>query len=144
MTGIVPAKVSGNPESLASKRVMVFDDDEFVRHLVTTVLSRYLGLEVFEARSGGEAIAAALTGRYDGAIIDLVGQQPGGKAIRTIRTMLPEFPMIGMAAQASDGITRMARQLGITKVLYKPFKMTALIDEVTEVFGSVKGTSSQA
>jgi CheY-like chemotaxis protein len=130
------AKLSSR-EWLSGKRILVVDEDEFVRDLITKVLTRYLGLEVFAASSGGEAIAAALSGRYDGAIIDLIMPHTSGiKVIQTIRTMLPDFPMIGMAANVSENTLCTIRRFGITKVLGKPFKMTALIEGITEILGA--------
>jgi DNA-binding response OmpR family regulator len=137
MMDAMPVISSSIAEKLSLKKILVIDEDEFVCDLITRVLTRYLGCEVFGVRDGGEGIAAALTGRYDGAIVDLLLQKTSGqKIIRAIRTMLPSFPIIAMATLASEELTHSVRQLGITTILYKPFKITALIEGVTEVFGA--------
>lgn len=124
-------------EWLSGKRILVVDEDEFVRDLITKVLTKYLGLEVFSASSSGEAIAAALSGKYDGAIIDLVMSHTSGtKVIQTIKTMLPGFPIIAMAASVSENMLCSIRRFGITRVLGKPFKMTALIEGITEILSA--------
>jgi len=134
-----PSKINGIIEGLANKRVLVVDDDEFVCELVAKVLTRYLGMEVYKANDGSEAIAAALTGRYDCALIDLVLPKTSGhKAIRTIRTMMPNFPIIAMTGQGPDEAIRSMRRLGITRVMQKPFKLVALIEEVTNILSGGK------
>jgi two-component system, OmpR family, response regulator len=138
---IEPESAFSGSNGLATKKILVISDDEFVGDLITKVLTRYLGLEVFLAGDGSEGIAAALTGRYNGAIIDLMMQGTSGrKVIATIKTMLPEFPIIGMTSETNISG---ARQLGITTILSKPFKMTALIEGVTEVFGAENILSPQ-
>jgi CheY-like chemotaxis protein len=129
---------------LVNKRILVVDDDEFVCDLVSKVLTKYLSMEVYTANNGSDAIAAALTGRYDAALIDLILPRTSGrKVIRTIKTMLPEFPIIVMSAQAPEDVTKAIRRLGITVVLQKPFKLMALIQSITEIFGSGKALPAQ-
>ena len=135
----VPSISNSFSEGLARKRVLVVDDDEFVCDLVSKVLTRYLGMEVYKANDGSEAIAAALTGKYDGALIDLILPNTSGyKVIKTIKTMLPDFPIIVMTGQAPDEIVKSIRKIGITKVLQKPFKLMLLIEEIAELFSDDK------
>lgn len=134
-----PSNENALTEGLAKKRVLVVDDDEFVCELVAKVLTRYLGMEVYKASDGSEAIAAALTGRYDCALIDLILPKTSGhKAIRTIKTMLPNFPIIAMTGQGPEEAVRSMRRLGITRVLQKPFKLITLIEEVTNILSGGK------
>ena len=129
-----PLKSEVSIEGLANKKVLVVDDDEFVCELVAKVLTRYLGMEVYKANDGSEAIAAALTGRYDCALIDLVLPKTSGhKVIRTIKTMQPNFPIIAMTGQGNEDTARTMRRLGISRVLQKPFKLMTLIEEVTNI-----------
>jgi CheY-like chemotaxis protein len=134
-----PSKAIAFVEGLANKKVLVVDDDEFVCELVSKVLTRYLGMEVCKANDGSEAIAAALTGRYDCALIDLVLPKTSGhKAIRTIKTMLPNFPIIAMTGQSPEETIQSMRRLGVTRVLQKPFKLMSLIEEVTDILSGGK------
>jgi DNA-binding response OmpR family regulator len=139
MNSTNPSKSSVFIEGLANKRVLVVDDDEFVCELVAKVLTRYLGMEVYKASDGSEGIAAALTGRYDCALIDLVLPKTSGqKVIRTIRTMQPNFPIIVMTGQGMEEVVRSVRRLGISRVLQKPFKLVTLIEEVTNILSGGK------
>jgi CheY-like chemotaxis protein len=134
-----PSKSAVFVEGLANKRVLVVDDDEFVCELVAKVLTRYLGMEVYKANDGSEAIAAALTGRYDCALIDLILPKTSGhKVIRTIKTMQPNFPIIAMTGQGLEEAVRSMRRLGISRVLQKPFKLMTLIEEVTNILSGGK------
>jgi CheY-like chemotaxis protein len=131
-------------EGLANKRILVVDDDEFVCELVAKVLTRYLGMEVYKANDGSEAIAAALTGRYDCALIDLVLPKTSGhKAIRTIKTMQPNFPIIAMTGQSLEETVHSMRRLGITRVLQKPFKLMTLIEEVANILSGGKSLPAE-
>jgi CheY-like chemotaxis protein len=124
-------------EGLSGKKVLVVDEDDFVRDLITKILTRYLGLEVFLARSGSEAISAALTGQYDVAIIDLAMPHTSGvKIIQTIKTTMPDFPIIAMASCVDGSAINSVRRFGINEVLPKPFKMTALIEGITEILNN--------
>ena len=126
----------------SKKRILVVDDEEFVCNLITKVLSRHLGLEVETARDGGAAIAATLAGRYDGAIINLVLPRTSGlEAIRTIKTMLPRFPIIAMSTAVSGRSLKSIEKFGVTAILFKPFKMADLIDKVNGIWGADKRVS---
>jgi len=139
MSQPTPAVSNSLLEGLAKKRVLVVDDDEFVCDLVSKVLTRYLGMEVYKANDGSEAIAAALTGRYDCALIDLIlPNTSGSKVIKTIKTMLPDFPIIVMTGRAPDEVVKTIRKLGVTRVLQKPFKLMVLIEEIAEIFSGGK------
>jgi CheY-like chemotaxis protein len=136
-----PLKAKG----FAGKRILVVDDNELVSEMISKILAKYLDLEVFKIKGGSQAIAAALTGRYDGAIIDLTLRgTSGSKVIRTIKTMLPAFPIMAMCAYPSDDLIAPLRRHGISRILYKPFKMTSLIDEITEILGVEKTVSTQS
>jgi CheY-like chemotaxis protein len=139
-----PSRQDSQAERFAGKKILVVDDNELVCDMISKVLAKYLDLEVCKIRGGSQAIAAALTGRYDGAIIDLNLQSiSGSKVIRTIKTMLPKFPILTMCAHPSDEQLNTLERHGITRVIHKPFKMTTLIDEITEILGTEKSVSAQ-
>ncbi len=123
---------------LKSRKILVVDDEEFVCNLVSTILEKYLGFEVSKAKNGSEAIAGALTGGYDAAIIDLsMPNTSGMKAIKTIKTMCPNFPIIAMSGKTLDfRPSEIEKELGCERFLQKPFKISSLILEITSLFDS--------
>jgi DNA-binding NtrC family response regulator len=126
-------------DGFTGKKILVVDDNEYVCEMISKTLEKYMGLEVIKINCGSQAIAAALTGRYDAAIIDLTLQgSSGSKIARTIKTMLPALPVLAMCAQPADEMLSSLRRYGITRILQKPFKMTILIDEIVEMLGVKK------
>ena len=139
-----------NPEDLISeatftgKRILVVDDNKFVSEMISKVLAKYMKIEAVPARSGSQAIAAALTSHYDGAIIDLaLKNASGGRIIRTIKTMLPSFPILAMSVRPTADADKSLGQYGAVRILHKPFKITTLIDELTLMLRADKTLSAR-
>ncbi|HBC46872.1 MAG TPA: hypothetical protein DEO84_12465 [candidate division Zixibacteria bacterium] len=132
-------------DGFTGKKILVVDDNELVCEMIAKILMKYLGLEVIKVKGGNQTITAALTGRYNGAIIDLAMQgTSSSKIIRTIRTMLPEFPILAMYSRPNEEQVATLTQNEVTRVIQKPFKMTTLIDEITEILGTDKIISVQS
>jgi CheY-like chemotaxis protein len=145
MIGPVTQASKSAQDAIADKkrRILVADEDEFVSSLISKVLSRYMGLEVVKVRDGSEAIAVALAGNYDAAIIGMVLPQTSGlKVIRTIKTMRPEFPIIATSTEASEKSLKSIERFGVTAVLTKPFKMAELIQKVKCALSANEKTSA--
>ncbi len=133
-----------NGETFPGKRILVVDDNKFVCELISKALSRYLDIEAVPAKSGSQAIAAALTSHYDGAIIDLsLKNASGSKIIRTIKTMLPSFPILAMTIHPTGDTTRSLGQYGVIRVLPKPFKIESLINELKIMLKADKTMSAR-
>lgn len=127
------------------KRILVADNDPFVANLIDKVLSLYLGLDIIKARNGSDAITEALTGAFDAAIIDVVSPKGAGvKTICTIKTMMPEFPILVMAEDDSEAGFRNLKRLGAADILIKPFKMSELIEKVNQLWKFEKMLSVQS
>jgi len=124
-------------EGAAEKRILVISADNFACEVIRKVLARHFEIDVASVGSGGDAIAEALTGKYSGAIIDhyLPGTS-SRKIIKTIKTMLPGFPMMMMTSDFSEETLRAFQNLGIPDIIHKPFKMHALIDGITALIGA--------
>jgi DNA-binding response OmpR family regulator len=136
-----PPKTDG----FMGKKILVVDDNELVCEMIAKILMKYLDLEVFKIKGGNQAITAALTGRYNGAIIDLALEgTSSSKVIRTIRTMLPGFPILAMCSHPTEDQMATLSKHGISRIIHKPFKMITLIDEITEILGADKPISVQS
>jgi DNA-binding NtrC family response regulator len=120
----------------SGKKILVVDDNVFLGRMISKALSKYLNIGVFKAENSGQAIAAALTGGYHGAIIDLaLNGASSMRIVRTIKTMLPEFPIAVMYDHPADDMMAGLRRCGVTCFLHKPFKITTLIEEITQMLG---------
>jgi CheY-like chemotaxis protein len=116
----------------AKGRVLVIDDDSFVRQIICEV-ARNCDFEVLEAAGGDEGIALIRArGVPDLVVTDIV--MPGKDGFDTIRDIRAEFPDARICAmsgggrsEAEDYLAR-ARHAGADAVLSKPMKIGDLED----------------
>ena len=120
---------------LKGRRILVADDEDKIRRIIRDVL-RSRGCVVDVCSNGGEAIArleAAGDGRYDAVISDIKMPDRNGYEVfsaarrrdPTVRVVL----MTGFGYDPHHSIVR-ASQEGLQSVLFKPFQIERLIDEV--------------
>jgi len=117
---------------LRGKRVLVADDDETVRRAAHELLGRY-GCEVETAHNGEEALLMARSFQYDVVLADIrLPDMTGYDCFCQVREgckQLPVILMTGFGYDPSHSIVK-ARQQGLKSVLYKPFRVDQLLDEV--------------
>ncbi len=101
-----PAQPPGSPEQVASTlppaRLLVVDDEDWNRSLLRAYL-RPLPIQVVEASSGDEAIAALLKERPDAVLLDLAMPGTDGPAVLRWARARPELaglPFIAVTAHA--------------------------------------------
>jgi CheY-like chemotaxis protein len=114
--------------------VLVIDDEEQVRLLIRETLEE-AGYEVQEARDGKEGLDRYRTKPADLVIMDIL--MPGQDGLESIMTLRREFPASRVIAMTggSDmiGILNfldVAKMLGASRTLQKPFEMQTLVDAV--------------
>lgn len=120
-------------------RILLVEDDLAMASAIARLLKRE-GHTVFQAREGEEGLARFATVRPDLVITDLI--MPGREGIETIRelrALAPDLPILavsgGGTAPGSD-LLQMARKLGATEVLAKPFSYDELTAVVSRCLGS--------
>lgn len=131
----------------APRRILVAEDDPEMRRLLVTQL-RLEGLDVYEASdgralwrhmqraSGGDAIAP------DVIVTDVrMPGMSGIEALRRIRTVSPDVPVIVVTGFGSDHTHHEARSLGAS-ILDKPFDVDDLLDLIDRVVGGSAVTST--
>lgn len=117
---------------LRHKRVLVADNDEAVRRAAHELLGRF-GCEVETAHNGEEALLMVRSFHYDAVLADIrlpdmsgydcfcqLGESQEGLAV---------ILMTGFGYDPGHSIVK-ARQRGLKAVLYKPFRVDQLLDEV--------------
>jgi len=119
-------------------RILAVDDEDSLRRLLTAVLER-AGHEVTTASDGFEAVRLVDAEPFDLVVTDLI--MPGMEGIQTIqqlRRLAPELKIIAISGggrgSAGDYLD-LAKQLGATTTLTKPFTPEALLAAVTEAVG---------
>jgi CheY-like chemotaxis protein len=132
--------------ALAGKNVLVADDESRIRQIIRDVL-RGKGCRVVVCKDGGEAIAelissqsAGESARFDLVVSDIkMPDHNGYEVFSAARKAYPGIPVILMTGFGYDphhSIVR-ASQDGLQCVLFKPFQIERLLDEVRKALGIV-------
>ncbi len=132
--------------ALAGKNVLVADDESRIRQIIRDVL-RGKGCRVVVCKDGGEAIAELISSqsagenaRFDLVVSDIkMPDHNGYEVFSAARKAYPGIPVILMTGFGYDphhSIVR-ASQDGLQCVLFKPFQIERLLDEVRKALGIV-------
>ncbi len=121
-------------------RLLVVDDDDATRSLMTSVLEHW-GYWVIEARSGGEALALLQKRDFTAMLTDL--QMPvldGFVLVRQIRAREERegrlrLPVMAISAHATLAARRECARLGFDRVLAKPFDWDAVAGALVDLCG---------
>lgn len=117
---------------LKGKRILVADSDDAVRHAAHEILGKY-GCDVETAHHGQEAFLMARTFHYDVVIADIrLPDMTGFECYRRLQEIDPHLCVILMTGFGYDpdhSIVK-SRELGLKSVLYKPFRLDQLLNEV--------------
>ena len=108
--------------------ILVMDDEQVVRDMLTMVLGRY-GYEVEVAQDGeaGLALFAARSEQVGLVLLDLsMPKVSGVEVLSQIKASKPEVPVVILTGFADDveGVE------GATEILYKPYRMEVLLEIV--------------
>lgn len=115
---------------------MVIDDDPLVRETIRNIL-QIKDIEVLEAEDGAQGLEIFAEQPVPLVITDLL--MPGKEGIETISELRKIEPDLKIIAISGGGATNnmtfleLARKMGATKTLSKPFKPKELLDTVTAV-----------
>lgn len=112
-----------------TQRILVVDDDEFVRNLVRVILKR-AGYEADAAADGGEALEKIAGFKYDLIMLDLMMPRVDGlEVIQRLSGHQTVPPIVVMTAADDSMVERIPRQF-VKAVIRKPFdvsELTALV-----------------
>lgn len=117
---------------LRDKRILVADDEDIIRETVAEVLGQYGALPVM-ARDGNEAIAMLKAQTFDLVLSDIKMPQRNGyevfSAARAANQTCPVILITGFGYDPNHSIVRASKE-GLNGVLFKPFKVDQLLEEV--------------
>ncbi|MFP4144495.1 MAG: response regulator [Phycisphaeraceae bacterium] len=123
--------------TLGGKHILVADDEPNIRQTIGDVLRKH-GCKVDLAKDGYEACALLEQDPFDLVISDIKMPYRNGyeifAAAHRQREDLPVLLMTGFGYDPHHSIVR-ASQEGLSSVLFKPFKVNDLLDEVRKAFG---------
>ncbi len=121
-------------------RILIIDDDPFVRSMVTRALREY-GHSVLVAEDGDQGLAVMTERIVDLVITDiLMPRKEGIETIVELKTFYPDLPVLAMsgggATSAPDAPLEDARLIGADDTLAKPFNLSTLIHTVDRLLAS--------
>ena len=117
-------------------RVLVIDDDKFVRISIRTVLEAD-GYDVDEAKDAFEGMALQKAFKFDAVIVDLLMPHKDGlETIQSLKEYNPNLPILaisGGASSAHQSFLNAATLMGATATLEKPFGGEELLSTMATV-----------
>ena len=120
---------------VAGKKVLVVDDEKFVREMIRIKLSRS-GLEVFEAGNGEEGVALAETLLPDIILMDVMMPKMNGfDACENLKAnpVTRAIPILMLTARGEQTNQEKGLSAGAAGFLSKPFSPQKLADLVIEI-----------
>ncbi|MCO6437465.1 MAG: response regulator [Phycisphaerae bacterium] len=130
--GVHAARPDRVDDLLAGKRILVADDEDIIRETVRDVLTGY-GCEVHAAADGATAIGLLSQQSFDLVLTDVrMPRKNGYEVFAAAKEINPHLPVIlttGFGYDPNHSIVR-ARREGLSAVLFKPFKVDQLMEEV--------------
>ena len=118
------------------QRILVLDDDDQFRSMVSIVLAK-AGYEAVTADNGQNGLQILRETDIDLVITDLV--MPGKEGVETIMEMRRDFPEVIIIAVSGGGrvgpnsYLDLAGQLGASRTFSKPLKTAHLVSAVREL-----------
>lgn len=128
---VEPSRPVGS-EAPRPHRVLVLDNDDMVRNVITPMLER-LGHSVQAASTSAEALSAFESARANGSpfevvLVDLTlpGDLGGSAVVQRLRARDPAAKFIVMSGYSVDPMRAESERLGLVGTLQKPFTIDAL------------------
>ncbi len=116
-------------------RVLVVDDEEALRYLLSTELAAE-GYEVETAGDGDEAIEAIKQKDYDVVLLDIkMPRVDGFEVLRFIKQNKPEIKVIMLTAYADVKNAIEALKLGASDFVSKPYDLEDILTSINRALG---------
>jgi CheY-like chemotaxis protein len=123
---------------VATKRVLIIDDEDDIREVAQASLEMMGGWEVITASSSTEGLALAEAEQPDAILLDvMLPDMDGPTTFQKLQAMpaTQQIPVVLLTAKVQAADQRRFADLGVTAVLSKPFDPVALADQVAAVLG---------
>jgi len=123
----------------APPRVLVVDDDDAIRALLTRYL-RLEGYEVEEAADGQSAVSSVERRTPDLVLLDRMLPAHDGLDILARMRRITDVPIILLTAMGAEGDRVMGLKLGADDYVVKPFSPPELVARISSVLRRTQST----
>ena len=128
-TNVRTIRISGRPDELDMKKILVAEDEDSNYELVKIVLQKRYKL--LRAHNGIEAVTLNEDEKPDLILMDIrMPEMNGLDATRIIKEVSTSTPVIALSAYAFEENIREAKAAGCDEFMAKPFKVENLIEIV--------------
>jgi CheY-like chemotaxis protein len=118
------------------RRIMVVDDDEGMRHILSIALSR-MGYEVLAAGSGTEALNLFLKNSFTLVLTDLeMPGMDGWNLAYRIKKRFPGIPVVLITGYAKEAVMERIKGSSVDYVIFKPFLLEDILKTVQKMLGA--------
>lgn len=113
-----------------SKAILVVDDDQSIRGMVRSVLSRQ-GFAVEVVESGNEAIARLNEQQYDAVVLDvMMNDGSGHDVLQTLAAQRPDVKCVVIISASSPASIEAVAPANVQAKLRKPFDIQDLVHAI--------------
>ena len=121
-----------------AQRILIIDDEDYIREVDAMSLETVAGWDVMVANSGAQGLVRAANYRPDAILLDVM--MPGMDGPTTFRELrknpvTAKIPVLFLTAKVQATDRRRFADLGIHGVLVKPFDPMTLSTQVANALG---------
>jgi DNA-binding NtrC family response regulator len=125
-------------------KVLVIDDEQGIRSLLDTLLSRK-GYDVVLAESGQKGLECFRRERPDVIVLDLkMPEMDGLTVLQQIRSLDPRTPVIILTGAGTAETEQRVRAMGVTEYVEKEFSLHLLGDALNRLLKAPTPTAQGA
>jgi CheY-like chemotaxis protein len=137
-----PSVCSRSKASNSNRRIMVVDDEEAIRHILSTVLSG-VGYEVVAASRGAEALNLFLKSSFALVLTDLeMPGMDGWDLASRIKDKFPNIPVVMMTGRAKEDVIEGMKGNYVDSVIFKPLRLENILKTVQKMLGTEQAQKS--
>ncbi|MCG3196830.1 MAG: response regulator [Candidatus Omnitrophica bacterium] len=120
-----------SPSAPKPPRILVVDDEETIREMLSETLSEAASYEVDTAADGREALQKMRSSHFDLVITDLrMPEMDGARLLDIARHEFPEIPIVVITGFARLETAIESLRLGAANFITKPFRLSEILDVI--------------
>lgn len=121
--------------ALLPKRILVVDDEDIIREVIASKISKSLGYEVSQANNGKDALAEIDRAMPDLVVTDIkMPEMSGIELLSEIRKRRVSVPVIILTGYGTMEDAIAAIRLGAKSFIKKPFDINQIISLIENIF----------